>query len=391
MQILMTFPFSLGISGGGTYAFLQTALHLKAAGASVTVMPLNSPGLKLFLRSPLPEEKDGRTQINTLREAGIEVIPVPTDRLSYVTDPVSMQKAVGNFAARQQVDALISWHHEGAFLGKTCQEENILFTCRAAGNYANLTTHRKGRLWGSLLFQLLRQAFSQSGIIWATSNFTREEVLTNFELESDSVTVIPEGMNPIFETAERQQRENEPIRRFIYFGVWSKSKGVFDALSAFRRLKKRGVENWEFQIAGWGNEEKILQFVQENGMMDQVRLLGKLDHPALIKALEWAQVAVLPSYIESFGLAVAEAQAGGLPVIAYDSGAVPEMVENGRTGWLVPLKQIDLLAEAILNSMKKPAKTYQMGLAGREKLAGRFTWSRTTQQMLNDIEKLQQL
>jgi glycosyltransferase involved in cell wall biosynthesis len=126
-------------------------------------------------------------------------------------------------------------------------------------------------------------------------------------------------------------------------------------------------------------------------MMDQVRLLGKLDHPALIKALEWAQVAVLPSYIESFGLAVAEAQAGGLPVIAYDSGAVPEMVENGRTGWLVPLKQIDLLAEAILNSMKKPAKTYQMGLAGREKLAGRFTWSRTTQQMLNDIEKLQQL
>ncbi|NIP32684.1 glycosyltransferase, partial [Candidatus Saccharibacteria bacterium] len=70
-----------------------------------------------------------------------------------------------------------------------------------------------------------------------------------------------------------------------------------------------------------------------------VKLLGKLDHQELVKALEWAQVVLLPSQFESFGLAVAEAQTAALPVIAYHSAAVTEMIEDGKTGWLVPLNR----------------------------------------------------
>lgn len=391
MHILMTFPFSLGLPGGGNYAFLQTARHLKAAGAAVTVMTLNSPGSKLFLRKQLPKALDGRAQQTTLREKGIEVIPVPVSRLTLATDPIYMRKAVSDYLGSQKVNAVISWHHEGAFLGNNGRKQKIIWGCRAAGNYNRLDPPEKGYLWNALMFRLLQQSFSRADIIWATSDFIKQEVLTNFELERDPLKVLPEGINPIFETVKREQTKNETIRRFIYFGVWSKPKGVFDALSAFKQLTEQGFTEWEFHIAGWGNKEGILQFIQENEMMEQVKLLGKLDHPSLIKALEWAQIAILPSYMESFGLAVAEAQTSGLPVIAYNSGAVPEIIGDGRTGWLVPPKQIDLLADAIKNSMEDPATTHQMGLTGRQKIAGCFSWPKTVKTMLEDIEKLRKL
>ncbi len=387
MHLLLTFPFSLGISGGGTYAFLQTAHHLKAARIEVTVIPLQSSGLKRFNRRKLPANQDGQEQINLLREKNIKVIPVQTTRLSFIFDPISMRNAVSDFVDDQQVDAIISWHHEAALLGRICEKHKIFFACRAVGNYNHLTNHRRGRLWSMIITRFLSRAFTKADVIWTPSAFTRKEVLKTFMVDSQKVKVIPEGINPIFQTAERNRKQNESIRRFFYFGVWSKAKGLFDALEALGLVKKQGFKALQFHIAGWGNEKVVRQAIEDNGLQNQVKLLGKLDHQELVKALEWAQVVLLPSQFESFGLAVAEAQTAALPVIAYHSAAVTEMIEDGKTGWLVPLNRTDLLAQAIIEAIKNPDQTHRMGLAGREKIGGRFTWPQTVQQMLQDIEQ----
>jgi len=151
------------------------------------------------------------------------------------------------------------------------------------------------------------------------------------------------------------------------------------------QVAAQGFREWEFRIAGWGNKKRVLQSIQENGIMEQVRLLEKLDHAALVRVMEWSQVAILPSYIESFGLAVAETQASGTPVIAYASSAISELIENGKTGWLVPLKRTDLLAQAIIEAINNPVKTYKMGVAGRERIVKCYSWPHTIQLMLDDI------
>lgn len=389
MHILMTFPISLGIPGGGPYAFLQTACYLKAAGAEVTVMPLHSIGLKTFLRRAVPPEKDGRDQIEKLHEAGVHVVPVPVTRLTFAFDGVSMFRAVSAYVRQKQVDAIISWHHEGVFMDKICKANNILFAFRASGNYELISHHSKGRLWSILTHQMIKRAAARADAIWASSDFTRKEATKFLDLNPDKVRVIPEGLNPIFQTARRQEG-NEPVTRFFYFGAWAKAKGLFDALAAFGLVAAQGLEAWEFHIAGWGDEEKVWQTARQNAIIDKIQVLRNLNHPNLVKALEWSQVVILPSKIESFGLAVAEAQASGVPVIAYNGGAVAEIVEDGVTGWIAPINRVDLLAEAIKDSMNDPMKTYCMGLAGRAKIAGRFSWSGTAQQMLGELERMKE-
>lgn len=385
MHLLLTFPFSIGISGGGTYAFLQTACHLKASGNDVTIMPLNSSGLKTFVRSRVKDENDGRHQITALQNSGIQVIPVPANRLSFLFDPLYMRKAITYYLSRQTVDAIISWHHEAALLGNLCRKNNIFFACRAAGNYEELANNRRGYLWSKLTSTLVKAAFTRANLIWATSDFTRSEIIDLLNIAPSRVKVIPEGLNPIFFQAKPKPRGSEPIKRFLYYGAWSPSKGLFDALDALGQVAAKGFRNWEFRVAGWGNKKVVLHSIRENGIIDQVKLLGRLDHPGLVKVMEWAQVAILPSYIESFGLAVAETLASGTPVIAYDTSAVSEIIENGRTGWLVPLKRTDLLAQAVVNAINNPAKTHQMGISGREKIAKRFSWPHTIQLMMNDL------
>lgn len=389
MRILMTFPFSIGLPGGGTYAYLQTARHLRMAGVNVTVMPLYSSGLKTYLRPTVPQSKSGQIQAVSLREIGIKVIPVNTNRLSFAFDSYDMKRTVSDYVQQEKVDVIISWHHEGAFLDNICKVNNIIFACRAAGNYQLIANHPNGRIWSLIAAQMLKQAFTKAEAVWSTSAFTRGETLRIFNLNPEKVKVIPEGIDPIFQTAVRERNENEPISRFLFFGMLTKNKGILDAIAAFGQLAAQGVKKWELHIAGWGDEEKLRQLLLEHSIADRVQILGKLDHPDLIKALEWSQVVMLPSVVESFGLAVAEAQASGVPVIAYKSGAVPEIIQDGITGWLVPVKRIDLLGEATIDSMKNPPRTYAMGLAGRENVAGRFTWKGTVEKMLTEIERIQ--
>jgi glycosyltransferase involved in cell wall biosynthesis len=127
--------------------------------------------------------------------------------------------------------------------------------------------------------------------------------------------------------------------------------------------------------------------LREHKIDQQVVLLGRLDTQTLIRELEWSHLAILPSHAESFGRAIAEAQASGLPVISYDVGSVPEIVQKGVTGWLAPLGDVDSLAEAIIAAIQDPTIAFQMGLAGRKRVTQLFSWQQTALAILHGIEE----
>lgn len=181
------------------------------------------------------------------------------------------------------------------------------------------------------------------------------------------------------------------VSRLIFFGSLAPLKGVFDAIDALGRVFAAGYRDWVLKIAGWGDEERVRQAAEAAGIGDRVVFLGRLDHSQLSRELEWAHVAVLPSRAESFGLAIAEAQAAAVPVISYAAGSVPEVVADGRTGWLVPVGRIDRLAQAIIEAIQDPDRTFRMGLAGRERIMNMFSWERTARDMLAAIEEMKRL
>ena len=82
--------------------------------------------------------------------------------------------------------------------------------------------------------------------------------------------------------------------------------------------------------------------------------MGPRKDEALRAELEQADLAIMPSHAESFGLALAEAQAAGLPVVAYHAGSVPEVIDDGVSGWLAPLHDVDRLAAFIEAATRDP-------------------------------------
>jgi glycosyltransferase involved in cell wall biosynthesis len=157
-----------------------------------------------------------------------------------------------------------------------------------------------------------------------------------------------------------------------------------------RLLRSRHIVFGIIKIAGWGEFEAVKQVTQELGISENIIYVGCLEPNELVRELERADLAILPSRAESFGRAISEAQAAGLPVVSYNAGSVPEIVEPNVTGCLAPLEQTNLLADGILDAMKDPERTFRMGMAGRDRMQQRFSWEKTAEAILKGIEQVKQ-
>jgi glycosyltransferase involved in cell wall biosynthesis len=316
------------------------------------------------------------------------IIPAQPNWLHYLLDGLSVPKIVRSVIAKKQVDAVLSWGHDAAFIPGILESKNVVFGMIAAHPSYSMWMNRQTGL--KLLKNLTDEWFrfrplKRADITFALSNFTREELITLFGLESERVIVTYWGVDAMF--AQVQRSFAGEVSRLIFYGSLEPLKGIFDLIEALARVASLGQRNWILKVAGWDHEEQVKHAAQKHGVGDQVILLGRLDHPTLTRELEWAQLAILPSRAESFGLAIAEAQASGLPVVSYEAGSVPEVVKKNVTGWLVPPYRVDQLAEAIIEAMQDPQKTFRMGLAGRERVTRLFSWEQTAVAMLQGIEE----
>ncbi len=145
-------------------------------------------------------------------------------------------------------------------------------------------------------------------------------------------------------------------------------------------LVKAGVPDISLEIAGAGREEERLRSeVTRLGLDARVRFLG---WQAEVPFHRW-NVFVMPSLEEAFGIAALEAMAAGLPVVASAVGGLPELVEDGRSGWLVPPADPDVLAGRLIQLLQYPQERDLMGLAARNRV-GEFS----TKRMCDAIEKI---
>jgi glycosyltransferase involved in cell wall biosynthesis len=147
------------------------------------------------------------------------------------------------------------------------------------------------------------------------------------------------------------------------------------------RRKLAGDGRLRCFIAGAGpSRETIAATISEHGLDDCVSVMGPVHDPrTLLRALD---VFVMPSRMEGLGVAVLEAMACGLPVIACAVGGLREVVEHEHTGLLVALDDTTAMAEALVRLALAPALRAGMGVAGREIAVARFGMERMAQRTL---------
>lgn len=213
----------------------------------------------------------------------------------------------------------------------------------------------------------------------AVSDRVRKE-LEDSGIQPSMITVIPNGidLSPYRQKAKRTSKakaadaDAQGKRSFLIGTVarLSPEKGI-DTLLDAAKIVVTSYPSARFVIAGTGPlERELAQKVRDLRLENCVRMAGFVDNvPGLFSGLD---LYVLPSDTEGIPLALLEAMAAGLPVVATRVGGVPEVVVDGVTGFLVPPRQPKALAQAIVRLLVDPDLAKSMGASGRERAESMF-------------------
>jgi glycosyltransferase involved in cell wall biosynthesis len=151
------------------------------------------------------------------------------------------------------------------------------------------------------------------------------------------------------------------------------------------------LESWKLIAGGdrklliMGDGPERLHLERQAKDIPGVHFLGFVEHVKQVESWQQALFSVVPSiWIEPFGMTVLESWAKGRPVVAHRIGALPELVEEGRTGLLADPMATEELASKMDRLFSHPAEAGQMGQAGRHELVTRFT----RKKWLEDIAKI---
>lgn len=138
-------------------------------------------------------------------------------------------------------------------------------------------------------------------------------------------------------------------------------------------------------LVGGGQQEKELkQLADKLGITERCKFVGSIPHKEVPKWLNQFDIYCAPSILESFGVAVIEASACGLPVIVSRVGGLPEVVQEGQTGLIIPPKDVNALVQALDTLIKNKKNRMEMGKAGVEFVQQHYDW----EDCVDKMEKL---
>ncbi len=221
----------------------------------------------------------------------------------------------------------------------------------------------------------LAWAARRSDHVVAISNYTAGELR---ELADVPIEIIPYTTSlPDVDSAPAGRDGTGPV---LFVGRLVERKGVAHLIEAIARLG-RGDEGARLEIVGDGPERPGLEALAGRlGVASRVVFRGKIPPDELQASYARAAVCVLPSVLdargdtEGLGVVLLEAMNHGTPVIASRVGGIPDIVEDGVSGLLVPPGDADALAAAVRRLRDDPVLARRLGEAGRRRLRERFSW-----------------
>jgi N-acetyl-alpha-D-glucosaminyl L-malate synthase BshA len=195
---------------------------------------------------------------------------------------------------------------------------------------------------------ITRFSILESDGLTAVSSYLRDETVRDFSVPSSRIEVIPNFVDtdvwrPDREPCHRATLAPRGEKIVMHISNFRPVKRVEDVVTVFAGIAARVPARMVF-VGDGPDRPRAAQRAAELGVQDQVVFLGK--HQSVDELLACADLFLLPSETESFGLAALEAMACGAPVIASRAGGLPEVIDDGETGILCDVGATDAMAEA---------------------------------------------
>jgi glycosyltransferase involved in cell wall biosynthesis len=199
------------------------------------------------------------------------------------------------------------------------------------------------------------------------------------------VLAIHNGVDPGPFDGNRAPREHR--RTVLHIGKFEHKKSQDILLKAFHLLLKSLPDASLILVGATGPMvDTVREQISLLGLPDRVELHVDVPHERVPEFFDRADLFVLPSRAEPFGLALLEAGAAGVPVVAARVGGIPELVEDGVTGILVPAEDVAALEAAMRLMLTDPETATRMAQAWRDKVLACWSWRETCHRYLTLIE-----
>jgi L-malate glycosyltransferase len=219
-----------------------------------------------------------------------------------------------------------------------------------------------------------RYSIEQSDGVTAISNWLKTRTLQEFEVRNP-IEVIYNFVNcDIYRrdpkaAEKRSEFADKDERILVHVSNFRPVKRICDVIEIFDRVQKQVPSR--LLLMGDGPERSRAEWlVSQKGLRKKVEFLGKVDR--INEKLSIADLMLMPSELESFGLAALEGMACEVPAVATAVGGVPEVIEHGRTGFLAPVGDVETMARCAIDILSDEKRLREMGMLARWEAQAKF-------------------
>lgn len=201
-------------------------------------------------------------------------------------------------------------------------------------------------------------------------------------IAENDIYVLPNGVQMVLGNDEFERlnhgKMNKQCRNLLFLSNMIRSKGALDALEAAKILRNRGCDFKFYFVGEWRDitPEEFTNKIKEFNLDNSVECLGFKNGEEKYKILRAADILIYPTLRDTFPLVLLEAMQFGLPVVSTSEGAIPEIVVDGITGYLVNKGDCAVLAEKIEVLLNNLNLRIKMSKAAREKFLKEYTFDR---------------
>jgi glycosyltransferase involved in cell wall biosynthesis len=248
--------------------------------------------------------------------------------------------------------------------------------------------------WFLRIFE--NRMLERSNKIIAVSEYTKRELLKYYKLDENKIRVIHNGVdiNKFKPTNDKLKAKaelgfNPQDKAILSVGRLYARKGLFTLIESMP-LVIRKFKNVKFIISGKGlsNElGKLAKHAAKLGVKDNIVFAGYFPDKKLPKLYQAADIFAFSTFYENLPFAVLEALSSGLPVVTTNVGGIPEIIDDGKNGFLVEPFNSGELADRILYFLENPAVASEFGFLGRKTIKERFDWRLIVKKVLRVYEE----
>ena len=298
------------------------------------------------------------------------------------------------------------------------EESQFIGTIRALNPKIRIVLHMHSELLTQLDHSMIEQRLRKTNLILGCSRYITDRICQSFPSLAGRCQTLYNGVDlATFVNSPKNNEKRLELKQLLFVSKVSPEKGLHVLVDAFKQVVEKNpcacleivgtLNAWPVGLFIWLSEDskmqKLASFHGKESLSpyldhlkhklvslnisDNVTFRGQIAHEQVVKFYQAADVFVQPSFSEAFGMGIIEAMACQVPVVGTRVGGIPEIIEDGKTGFLVDAGDSRALANALIELLSNDDLRRKMGEAGRKRVES-FSWDNIVTNLLRLYEDM---